>query len=123
MCNFTTQSNKVLAKIFKLFLLISLTFLINLPQTLHVIEADETGQTSINVKSSSIVSEFPKGIWLNLEAVSDAKITEITSRLKIGQTKGTTYNYLCSDELNKDSETWRCKDLVPNKNNFWSGLI
>ena len=116
MCNFTTQSNKVLAKIFKLFLLISLTFLINLPQTLHVIEADETGQTSINVKSSSIVSEFPKGIWLNLEAVSDAKITEISSRLKIGQTKGTTYNYLCSDELNKDSETWRCKDLVPNEN-------
>lgn len=108
-------SNKVIAKLLKCFLLTVLVYCLNITATQYIIEADETYQNPITVKSSTIISEFPKGIWLNLETSSANKITEISSRLKIGQTRGTTYNYLCSNELNQNSQTWRCKDIIPNK--------
>lgn len=102
-------------KFSKILFLLTLVLLINISQTANVVTADQTVQNPINVKSSLITSEFPKGIWLDIEVVSESKITEISSRLKIGQTKGTTYNYLCLDEQNKNSESWRCKDIVPNE--------
>ena len=113
---FIASLHKLMSKYSKILFLLTLTFLINISQTANVVTADQTSQNPINVKSSLITSEFPKGIWLDIEVVSESKITEISSRLKIGQTKGTTYNYLCLNEQNKNSESWRCKDIVPSKN-------
>ena len=113
---FITSLHKLMPKYSKILFLLTLIFLINISQTANVVTADQTGQNPISVKSSLITSEFPKGIWLDIEVVSESKITEISSRLKIGQTKGTTYNYLCLNEQNKNPESWRCKDIVPSKN-------
>ena len=113
---FITSLHKLIPKYSKILFLLTLIFLINISQTANVVTADQTGQNPISVKSSLITSEFPKGIWLDIEVVSESKITEISSRLKIGQTKGTTYNYLCLNEQNKNPESWRCKDIVPSKN-------
>ena len=101
------QLNKIFAKLVKWLLLALLLYGFNINTTQYVLEADEPNQNHIKVKSSTIISEFPKGIWLNVEASSLNKITEISSRLKIGQTRGTTYNYLCSKELNQNSQSWR----------------
>jgi hypothetical protein len=111
-----SQLNKIFTKLVKWLLLALLLYGFNINTTQYILEADEPNQNPITVKSSTIISEFPKGIWLNLEASSSNKITEISSRLKIGQTRGTTYNYLCSKELNQSSQSWRCKDIIPNKN-------
>ena len=119
---FIDSLHKLMPKSSKILFLLTLILLINISQTANVITADQTGQNPINVKSSLITSEFPKGIWLDIEVVSESKITEISSRLKIGQTKGTTYNYLCLDEQNKNSESWRCKDIV-NKENIKATMI
>lgn len=108
--------HKLTTGIPKILSLMILTFLVTISQTANIAIADETTENPIDVKSFSITSEFPKGIWLDVEVVSDNKITEISSRLKIGQTKGTTYNYLCLEKENKNPESWRCQDLVPDNN-------
>ena len=116
MSMFIIYLHKLISKTYKILLLLTLTFLINVSQTANVAIADQPDENPINIKSSLITSEFPKGIWLDIEVVSENKIIEISSRLKIGQTKGTTYNYLCLEKGNENSESWRCQDLIPDKN-------
>ena len=99
MSMFIIYLHKLISKTYKILLLLTLTFLINVSQTANVAIADQPDENPINIKSSLITSEFPKGIWLDIEVVSENKIIEISSRLKIGQTKGTTYNYLCLEKL------------------------
>ena len=116
MSMFIIYLHKLISKTYKILLLLTLTFLINVSQTANVAIADQPDENPINIKSSLITSEFPKGIWLDIEVVSENKIIEISSRLKIGQTKGTTYNYLCLEKGNENSESWRCQDLIPDNN-------
>ena len=49
---------------------------------------------TIEVMSSSVVSEFPEGIRFRLEASADNEITSVAVRFKTGQQTTGVYDYL-----------------------------
>ena len=70
---------------------------------------------AIQVKSSSITSEFPDGFRVKLEATGENEITSIAVRLKIGQQTRGAYDYLCQGGPHREPAVWRCADLEPGK--------
>ncbi len=70
--------------------------------------------SSIEIKSSSVTSEFPDGFRFLLEASHDSDIVSVAVRLKIGQQTSASFNYLC-DASGQEAETWRCDELDVGK--------
>ena len=70
---------------------------------------------AIQVKSSSITSEFPDGFRVKLEASGENEITSIAVRLRIGQQTRGAYDYLCQGGAHQEPSDWRCADFEPGK--------
>jgi len=80
------------------------------------------GET-IEVKSSSVTSEFPNGFRIEVEASGDSEIKSIAIRVKIGQRTSGAYGYLCPAGSLEASSGLRCEGLEParlvNGELFW----
>ena len=80
------------------------------------------GET-IEVRSSSITSEFPEGVRIKVEAAGANEIVSVAARLRIGQRTNEAYGYLCQVIGPTEPGEWRCEELEPgrvvNSELFW----
>ena len=70
------------------------------------------GET-IEVKSSSVTSEFPDGFRIEVEASGESEVKSIAIRLKAGQRTTVAYGYLCPAGSPEALTGLRCEGLEP----------
>jgi len=70
---------------------------------------------AIDVVSSSIVSEFPAGFRINVEARGGENIQSIAIRLKIGQQTRGAFDYLCPPDSQGAKTGFDCDGIKPSK--------
>lgn len=61
-------------------------------------------ESAIEIVSSSVTSEFPEGFRIKVQTDSEAEISFIAVRVKVGQRRRGAYDYLCQNRAGQECE-------------------